>query len=350
MRPFIVGLVLVAATSPPIRAQTQTADVLRQAQELYERLEIERAVPLLRQIVSPGWTSEVTQDQRVQAYTYLGASLALLGARDSALLYFRGAIERDPFADLDARRFTPAQLGLFQQARRLTFAVATRPVVGARFDPRTERASFTVVTTHPASLRVTLRAIETQGAGPTVLFHGVNDGLREVSWDGLLDGRLAPPGRYELAVFAQSELVHRSDSMRVYLTVSHDAPPLEDTLPDLTPAELLPERVEGGAGRGDLIKGLVVAAGAVTASTVVANGQVGHGGRVLAVVVGGTAGIAGIAAILHTRHARDLPANVVENGRRRATRAAANVEIARRNSVRVGKTVLIIAPAAGVGP
>lgn len=99
-----------------------------------------------------------------------------------------------------------------------------------------------------------------------------------------------------------------------------------------------------------MIKGLVLAAGAVTASTVVANGQVGHGGRVLAVVVGGTAGIAGIAAVLHTRHARDLPANVAENSRRRATRTAANAEIARRNSVRVGETVLIIAPAAGVGP
>lgn len=348
MKAFIVGIALVSAASPPIVAQTPTADQLHQAQALYEQLEIERAVPLLRQIVSPGWTSEVTLNQRVQAYTYLGASLALLGARDSALLYFRGAIERDPFTDLDARRFTPAQLGLFQQARRLTFAVAARPVAAARVDPRTQRATFTIVTTHSASLRVTLQLVDRPTA--VELYHGANDGLREVSWDGLLGGRLAPPGRYALAAFAQSELLHRSDSMSVYFTVSHDAPPLEDTLPDLTPAELLPERVEGGAGRGDLIKGLVVAAGAVTASTVVANGQVGRGGRVLAVVVGGTAGVAGIAAIVRTRHARDLPANVAENGRRRAARAAGNADIARRNSVRVGETVLIISPAAGVGP
>src|SRR2546422_1106606 len=124
MRGLVLCLALVVAAPSPVRAQTETADLLRQAQELYERLEIERALPLLRQIVSPSWPHEITKEQRVQAYTYLGASLVLTGVRDSALLYFRGAIERDPFTDLDARRFTPAQLTLFRQARRLTFAVA----------------------------------------------------------------------------------------------------------------------------------------------------------------------------------------------------------------------------------
>src|SRR3989441_12986852 len=210
MRGLVLCLALVVAAPSPVRAQTETADLLRQAQELYERLEIERALPLLRQIVSPSWPHEVTKEQRVQAYTYLGASHALTGVRDSALLYFRGAIERDPFTDLDARRFTPAQLALFQQARRLTFAVAVRPVAAARIDPRTERAVFTVVTTHPASLRVELRPAEEQTA--IVLFHDVNDGLREVSWDGLLPGgHVAPPGRYALAVVGRSTLVSRSE-------------------------------------------------------------------------------------------------------------------------------------------
>src|SRR5260370_35766006 len=137
MRRLVLGLALVVAASPAVRAQTETADLLRQAQELYERLEIERALPLLRQIVSPSWPHEITKEQRVQAYTYLGASLALTGARDSALLYFRGAVERDPFTDLDARRFTPAQLALFRQARHLAVAVAVRPGAPAPGDPRT---------------------------------------------------------------------------------------------------------------------------------------------------------------------------------------------------------------------
>jgi hypothetical protein len=342
-------LVLVVAASPAVRAQTETADLLRQAQELYERLEIERALPLLRQIVSPSWPHEITKEQRVQAYTYLGASLALTGVRDSALLYFRGAVERDPFTDLDARRFTPAQLALFRQARHLTFAVAVRPVAAARVDPRTERATFTVVTTHVTSLRVELRRADEQTA--IVLFHDVNDGLRELPWDGLLpDGHLAPPGRYVLSVVGRSQLLGRSDSIRVYFTVAQETPPLEDTLPDLAPARLLPERLHVAAGRSDLVKGLAVAAGALAASSVAANGDLGRGGRVLAIVVGGAAGIAGISAFLNARHERDLPANSEENSRRRAVRAATNANIARRNAEKVAQTVLVIRPAAGVGP
>ena len=349
MRGLVLCLALVVAAPPAVHAQTETADLLRQAQELYERLEIERALPLLRQIVSPSWPHEVTKEQRVQAYTYLGALLALTGVRDSALLYFRGAVERDPFTDLDARRFTPAQLALFRQARGLTFAVAARPVAAARVDPRTERAAFTVVTTHAASLRVELRPAGGQTGAE--LFHGANDGIREVSWDGLLpDGHLAPPGRYELAVLGRSTLLGRSDSTRVYLTVAWETPPLEDTLPELGAAQLLPERLLTSAGRNDLLKGLGVAAGALAVSSVAANGDLGRGGRALAIAVGGTAGIAGVTAFLNARHERDVPANIVENSRRRAARAVANAAVTRRNAEKVAQTVLVIAPAAGVGP
>src|SRR6266545_3173534 len=314
MRRLLLGLALVAAWPVAARAQTETADQLRQAQDLYERLEIERALPLLRQVVSRGWPHDVTQEQRVEAYTYLGAALALLGMRDSAIAYFRDAIERDPFTDLDAQRFTPAQLALFGQARRLTFAVAVRPVAAARIDPRTERATLTVVSTHSASVRVELRPADRRSA--LVLFDGVNDGLRELGWDGLLpDGHLAPPGRSELAA-----------------------------------TQLLPERLQRSTGRSDLLKGLAVAAGALVVSRVAANGDLGGRGPALAIAVGGTAGIAGVAAFLSARHEHDLSANIEENNRRRAARAATNASIAQRNAARIAQTVLVIEPAAGVGP
>jgi len=349
VRRLALCLALVITASPEARAQTETADLLGQAQALYERLEIERALPLLRQIVSPSWPHEITIEQRVQAYTYLGASLALTGVRDSALLYFRAAIEQDPFTDLDAQRFTPAQLGLFQQARRLTFAVAARPVEAARVDPRTERARFTVTTTHAASLRVELRPADARPA--IVLFRDINDGLREVPWNGLLsDGHLAPPGRYALAVVGRSQLLGRSDSMRVYLTVAHEIPPLEDTLPALAPAQLLPERLVVSAGRSDFLKGLGIAVGALIVSSAAANGNLGRGGRALAIAVGGAAGITGVAAWLNARRERDLPANLEENSRRRAAQAAANAGIVRRNAEKLAQTVLVILPAAGVGP
>jgi hypothetical protein len=104
--------------------QDTTAATLRRARDLYEQLELERALPLFREIVSPAWTFDVTAAQRVEANLYLGAGLVLLGARDSAVTHFRAALERDPFADLDPSRFTPAQLDAFQAARRAVFRMA----------------------------------------------------------------------------------------------------------------------------------------------------------------------------------------------------------------------------------
>src|SRR5438093_1312078 len=290
MRRLVLGLTLVVAASPSARAQTETGDQLRQAEDLYERLEIERAVPLLRQVVATSWPHAVTQDQRVEAYTYLGASLALLGMGDSAAMYFRGAVERDPFTDLDAQRFTPAQVALFRQARGLTFAVAARPVAVARVDPRTERATFTVTTTRAASLRVELRLAD--GQTVAVLYQGANDGVRDLPWNGLLaDGHLAPPGRYALAVLARSSLLGRSDSTRVYFTVAQETPSLEDTLPALRPGELLPERLRLSAGRRDLLKGLAVGAGALAVSGRPPTGRPGPeaGGRASAGAAAGPA-------------------------------------------------------------
>src|ERR1041385_9272252 len=90
----------------------------------------------------------VTGVQTCALPIYLGACLALAGKRDSAVLYFRAAIERDPFTDLDPTQFTPAQLATFAEARRRTLAVAVRPVQPARVDPRTARVTFIVVATH----------------------------------------------------------------------------------------------------------------------------------------------------------------------------------------------------------
>ena len=157
----ISSLALVAqGTPPPDSTSDSTAQLLQQAHALYERLDLERAVPLLERVLSPGWSFGMTKAQRVDAYTYLAASLALVGSTDSAARYFRAALERDPFTDLDPRRFTPGQLAVFRNARRLTFAVGARQVSALLLDPRTEQLSFTVVTTHEATLRVEVRSVD----------------------------------------------------------------------------------------------------------------------------------------------------------------------------------------------
>src|SRR5213592_3610689 len=129
----LVVLVCLCALPLCARAQDSTAARLLQARDLYERLDLERALPLLREVVSPNWPFEVTAPQRVEANIYLGATHMLLGARDSAVAYFRAALER------------------------AVFAVGVRPVTPTRLDPRTGRVTFTIVATHAASVRCEIR-------------------------------------------------------------------------------------------------------------------------------------------------------------------------------------------------
>ena len=112
-----LGAILLGSAAGQDGTRDSTARLLQQAHELYERLDVERALPLLRRVLSSDWPFAVATAQRVDAYTYLAACLVLLGQGDSAAVYFRAALENDPFTGLDPRRFTPGQLAAFQAAR-----------------------------------------------------------------------------------------------------------------------------------------------------------------------------------------------------------------------------------------
>lgn len=328
-------------------AQGETADLLRQSRELYERLEFERALPLLRRVVAPGWPFEITDAQRVEAYKYLGAALSLSGKTDSATLYFQAALEREPFTDLDAREFTPDQLAAFGAARRRIFSVGVRSSP-QRVDPRTHRITVTVVSTHTAALRGTVRAVGTDQSIP--LFEGRNEGIRELTWNGLGgDARLAAPGRYEILVVGQSGILTppRIDSARVYFDLVHDVEPLEDTLIGFAASELLPEHHPPGAAARDLAKGLGIAAAALLIAEVFSNRQLGTGNE--ARWLAGAAVATGVAGFVHRRSHAELPQNVAINQRRRAERDGTNEAIRRRNAERLARTVLVVQPAAGIG-
>ncbi|OLC09166.1 MAG: hypothetical protein AUH41_06110 [Gemmatimonadetes bacterium 13_1_40CM_66_11] len=341
-RAAALGLALSLVFPTIAAAQAGTAELLQQARQLYERLEIERALPILRQVVSPEWPLEVTNAQRVEAYKYLGAALVLRGKRDSAVLYFRAALERDAFADLDPAQFTPAQEGAFAVARRLTFSVGARPIPETRIDPRTGRLTVTVVTTHAATLRATLRALG--GTDYVVLYEGPNDGAREIGWNGLgPDGQLASPGRYDLSVVGHSQIRAQVDSLRMYLDLQHDVQPLEDTLTAPGAGELLPERYSESTAGNDLLKGLGVAVGALAVGSLLANDRLGTGRE--GPIMAGAATVGGIAAFSYRRGHRAIPRNVALNETRRAARDTANAAIRRRNADRVARTMLIITPA-----
>jgi hypothetical protein len=344
----------LVGTAAPLSAQGNTAEMLQRAIRLYENVEIEQALVILNQIISPQSPFVVTPDQQVLAYKYLGAALALQRGQlkqDSAVQYFRAALERDPFTDLDPASFSPIQLQAFQTARGRTFAVGLKPVVRDTVDPRTERIRFRALTSHESNMRLELRS----GSDVRqVLYVGTNTGLREIEWDGLLaDGRLAPPGRYQLVLIGESRLLvvptPLTDSTRVFLELRHDHPPLEDTLPPLTGDQLLPEQHPSGAATRDLLKGVGVAAAALAIRNAVGGAQLA-GNQIRAGAVAAAGLTVGVAAFFYRQSHRAIPANIAENGRRRAERDRNNAGVRERNAALLAETKLVISPAAGVGP
>lgn len=347
MRAAVLSVLLVTAGAGAAGAQGATEETLRQAKARYEALDIERALLLFRQVVSPSSPFEVTPAQRAEAYKYLAASLAIVGMRDSAIVYFRAALERDPFIDLDPTTFTPDQIAAFGEARRMTFALAARPIARIRLDPRTEHYTFRILSTQATGLRVELRQV---GAGSFVLYNGDNEGLREIQWDGLIGGgRLAPAGRYEVAVLGQNRLRAQSESTFVYFDVRHEFQPLEDTLPDLKPDELLPERYPTTAAARDLFCGLGVSVAALLISRAMPASDSAGYDRAFSNGVAGAGLATGLIAFVVRQGHRDIVPNMQENARRRSQRATANAAIRQRNQSRLAETVLLLEPAAGAG-
>ena len=346
--PAVALTALLALVAPGAGAQGNTEEMLRQAVVLYEEVQIERALALFRQVVSPSSPYEVSRAQRVRAYTYIGAALALQNQRDSAIVYFRAALERDPFTDLDPLRFTDQELAAFADARRRTFAVGIRAITADTVDPRVGRIPLAFVTTHPGVASADLR--HAGDAGVHTLFSGETDGLREIPWSGVLsDGRLAPAGRYELVVAGRSRVMDGADSARVFFDLQLDHQPLEDTLPAIAPDDLLPEEHPPGAANRELMKGIGVALAAIALPAVIGNRDLGS--RATFTAAGAGAGIAvGIYGLTTVRRQRVIPENIAANRLRQSRRAEANRAIRLRNEERLAQTRIIVRPAAGFGP
>lgn len=342
---MLTGSLLVLPSAAD--GQDSTAAVLQRARRLYEQLEVERALPLLRLVVSPQWQFDITGAQRAEAYKYLGAALVIAGRSDSAALQFQAALARDPFTDLDPLEFTPAQITAFTAARARVFVVATRPVAATRVDARTDRVVFTVVTTHAADLTARLRPVG--GGEPLTVFAGGSDGVREIFWDGLsADRQVATPGRYELVVTGRSRLLAGTDSARAFFDLAHDVAAGEDTLPSLDPTALLPEYEAGSRSAMELGKGVGVAVGVLVVGQVLTHDALGAGQGAAAAVVAVTGVTAGVVALLARARRGEIPDNVAANQRREAERRGTNDAIRRRNAARVAATILVVTPAAGV--
>ena len=289
--PLGLAAAILVVTASRLPAQDSAAVMLQHAISLYEQLEIEDATAILRQLVQPPATLAVSAEEQAQAYKYLGAVFALQpGAdkRDSAITFFGAAIVRNPLVDLDAQSFTPTQVAAFSEARNRTFAVAVQSL---RPDTLDSSATFTFrcLTSQPATLHAELRS----GGTVLALFDGQDNGQQNVAWDGKLPGdSLAVPRRYELALVGHSGAGNLTDSSAVWFEVRLAHAPLEDTVADLGPQDLLPDSD--------------------------ANHQ-------------------------------EIPANVAENQRRQADRATFNAGVVERNAEAVRRSRWVVVPVAGGG-
>ncbi len=342
-------ILVFASVLAPVAVAAQTAaDQLSQAIGFYEQLQVERARDMFMQVVSGNSPFEVSLDQRVQAYLYLGASYAILQQPDSAGRYFLAAIERDPFADLDPQKFTPQERGAFGEAKLRTFRVGLRPILDTIIDPRSDNLTLDIVTTHEGQVSVEIRSIFEQLQVP--IFQGQNDGFRQIRWNGTLsDGGLIDPGSYELVVWGSSTRGGgRQDSVRVLFDIEHQLPEaLEDTLAELRSDDLLGTRYGGGVAIRELAVGLGVAAGALVIPRVFGSSELDFSGPQAGVAAGAGA-IAGLVAFAFRSSHPEIPENIVENLRRQTARNRENTEIMARNDARLASARLVVIPTTGV--
>lgn len=338
-------ILALALTVPNVPLGAQTEENLRRAIQLYENLQIEQARDMFLQVISPNSPFEVTTDQRVTAYLYLGAALASLSQPDSAIVFFRAAVERDPFADLDPQTFTQAERQVFAEAKQRSFRVGLRQIEEVRIDPRSESVEFDALTTHDGRLRLEINSVGRPLRFP--IFEGDLAGLREINWSGELpQGGLVPSGTYELIATGISNLNRRVDSTRVRFSVTQEFEQLEDTLRTLRPQELLPERHPPSVATRELFMGIGVAVAALVIPPTLGSSSLEQP-NALSISVAGAGALAGIFSFANRKSNPEIPANVAENARRRLERQQRNEEIRQRNAARLAETKLFFRPVAG---
>jgi hypothetical protein len=341
-----VAFVMSTALARPLLAQRTPGEVLSRAVILYEELQLERAVTLLRDVMSPS-NAAATATERVQAMKYLGAAFALLGRRDSAIAYYRATLERDPFTDLDPAVFTAQERQLFAVARQRTFVVGARVLSDTGFVPGQRRVALRFVTTQHARIQAVVRGVG--GGDPVVSFRWTAEGASEAPWDGLdHQGTRLAPGRYHLEVNATTTSGSASDTVALRFDVRYDHEPLEDTL-GLNAESLLPERRPPSVARSRLAAGLAAAAFAIAVPSAIGHGELG-GTRKHAVVMASVTASGGIASFIFLRRGSAIPANVLENARRREEHTRRNREIRERNAARIAEARMVITPPSGESP
>jgi hypothetical protein len=352
----IVLAALILAVPAHARAQQAVDADLKKAKDMYVAGNVEGARQIFTGVINA--KTQVTNAQKVEAYKYLGGSFAVLNKSDSASSYFIAALDYDPFATLDPKDFAAEERAAFDRARTKIFKVGIEPVKWAELDaqstdPAKRTYTFRVVSTHLASLNVSLVNLRdsTQGR-ETFQTISQNDGARDLPWAGTINTLRADSGLYELKVTATDRLNPGNASVTEThkFRIDHVYAPLEDTLPSFVDvsrggADTLTSRLSGLVPVWNGVNGLWIA-GVAAAFPLFA---LSESGRMSGYKSHYGAGIAlglfsgGVFALWGANH-RDDAAAVAENARRRQARADYNAGVRARNTARISRTILIVRP------
>jgi hypothetical protein len=177
-------------------------------------------------------------------------------------------------------------------------------------------------------------------------FRWTAEGASDSPWDGLdQKGTRLLPGRYQLEASATATTDSATDSATLRFDLAYDHEPLEDSLV-LDGSSLLPERRPPSIARSHLAAGVTAAAFAVAVPSMIGHGEL-EGTRKHSVVIASVTASGGIAAFLVLRRGSGIPANVLQNARRKEEHARLNREIRQRNAARLATARMIITPASG---
>lgn len=338
--------VATAASLLPARLSAQsTRERIDQAIALYEAFNVEAARPILQLIISPGYTQQVTSQDKALALKYLGASYAILEKPDSAVQFFMGALDFDPFTDLDPTKFAASELAAFNEAKRRLFKVAIRPLAGPALVKRDSApVRFEFITTQRAQIRIEV-VNQRDSSIKETLYEGPNEGVRPVTWHGVLQsGRYAPADIYQLRIRGVPSGGTTALTETASLRIEHIFEPLEDTLPSLDPArDLLPERIRSSQPWYDLAKGTALAAAAI-AIPVLALEQTDISWATHASLTAFVGVSSATISFWYRRNRPQIRANMLENTRRRSLRENFNTAVRQRNQARLDRTVLVVSP------
>lgn len=292
--------------------QTQGDDPLALALVAYGDLEFDEAAAELRTLLSPESPTQLTTQNRIRAFMYLGAADYFRGVRDSAAASFASLLNIDPRYRPDELIFPPEVSTLFHETRLGVQAVAVELSDGVEVEGPGDRYPVRIYSTSLHDIRV--QVFDRSGEIVRQIYDGAIGDSLQLLWDARYpSGDLVADGDYRLRVVSRSPQgleVRTVEGTLHVLSMQRDT----SATPVFDMDELRSEvRAPGSALRPTLLAlGLAGLSAALPSMT--GSNSDGMGARF---AVTGAIGVAGLTGFLIRSRPVPVPENVLFNQRLR---------------------------------